>query len=179
MTTTAIIINTTENISSISEYERYFDNVYVAKSITELNNFFELIDSDYLVIVTDNEYYAEDCYVLCKYFNSHNMDFIVGNRINTTQYLDVDNFYRRCNKTLSKKLSKLTNKYIPDIFSFSYVLSKKFYKRIKVTSNFQLDCLRYSKNFVYIDIRYKPQQYSKIDTYKYYSKAKKYRKDAN
>ncbi|MBQ8218442.1 MAG: hypothetical protein IJZ79_01495 [Bacilli bacterium] len=177
MKVSVIIISKNRDDSLTQEYEKYFDEVFFVNSINTLSELFSKIDSDYIMITLENEFYAEDGYMLTTYLKSHNLDFVVGNRVNNNQYQKLSNIYKLCNRRASHKWSKLTKHYIPDLFSTCYILSKKFYKKLNITNNFQLDCITHSDNFAYIDIRFVNQSYSKLFSIKKYISARLYRKE--
>jgi len=177
METSVIIVHNNTNIISTTEYDKYFDKTYLAKSKEELFELFKQINSDYVVVILENAYYAEDMYALYFYTYSHNLDFTVSNRIYTHQYNNTNKIYKILNKHISSIISKQLNCHIPDLFSSGFILSKNLYKCLENNQNFQLECIKKSKKFAYIDIRYITQTYSVLNSIRQYIYMILHRKD--
>lgn len=167
-TSVIIISNNPDNNESttIVDYNSYFNDIHVIgiKNYTnDLNKLFHELDSEYIIIAAEDEYYAEDSYMLYSYIQSHEMDFLIGNRANTYQYQELPSWYAALNNSISGKVSKMTKTYIPDLLSMSYVLSKNFYKSLDIAKykHLQSACITNSNKYASVDIRCIPRTYSK------------------
>ena len=127
------------NVEVLQDYARYFSDI---RTIEPTNNglmdAFQEIDADYIILTT-SQYYADDCYMMLNYMESHNCSMLVGNRM-------------RSSDKLSKIASKKYKKYIPDILSPCRVLKKSFYKNVKLKDNLCTDLIKYCDNFAFIDL---------------------------
>lgn len=127
------------NNEVLQDYTHYFSDIHVVKPTTKgLMDAFQKINADYIIITTD-QFYADDCYMMLKYIENHTCSMLVGNRM-------------RSSDNLSKIASKKYKKYIPDILSPCRVLQKSFYKNVKLKNNICVDLIKQCDNFAFIDL---------------------------
>lgn len=168
--------------SVIEDYKQYFNDIYVydtgstdqTKQIvldsgiklitdTSISTIFEKLNSDYIILTSGNYMYdAYDSFMMLQYCMSHDYDMIIGNRKNIDK-----NSYNFQEKIINNKAEKLFKKYIPDILSESRVISKNFYKNIKIkTSYINVELTKLCVNFAFMDISFNEKsEYSKPTKY--------------
>ena len=172
----------------IEDYLNYFDSIYIInnnctdKTIeickqynvniidvsiqgkgAAIREAFKQINDD-VIILTDGDYTysAYDSYILSKYLIEQNLDMCIGNRMNTGYFNDNQKINYIGNKFFSSIATKKYKQYIPDLLSGNRVLSKNFYKNIKIKHNgFEIEteltklCIQNNYKLDFLDITYK------------------------
>ena len=72
------------NVEILQDYAHYFSDIRTVEPTNNgLMDAFQEIDADYIILTT-SQYYADDCYMMLNYMESHNCSMLVGNRMRSS-----------------------------------------------------------------------------------------------
>lgn len=180
----------------ITDYQKYFDDILVVDNnctdntakIAEkcgatviqcniqgkgaaLRTAFNYLDSDYVVLTDgDSTYSAKDSYRLFNYTRYNRLDMTVGNRL-ASNYFKHNQIIHGFGNRLFSKIASIKYKHkVVDLLSGSRVLSKDFYKSLKLTKNgfeVETEITKQCKRYEFLNISYnKRPTKSKLHTFK-------------